>query len=123
MLAQLTTNMAANVVSPANDFSSLAPRRIFLGLIRTPPEQRDLAAMAKAQAEAEMAFTLLDAHLSDRRFVTGETCTIADIPLGIATYRWCALDISRPTLPNVERWHRLLQERPAYQQYVVQPLT
>ena len=28
MMAQLTTNMAANVVSPANDFSSLAPRRI-----------------------------------------------------------------------------------------------
>ncbi len=28
MLAQLTTNMAANVVSPANDFSSLWPRRI-----------------------------------------------------------------------------------------------
>lgn len=26
--AQLTTNMAANVVAPANDFSSLAPRRI-----------------------------------------------------------------------------------------------
>jgi nucleobase:cation symporter-1, NCS1 family len=28
MLAQLTTNMAANVVSPANDFSSLAPQKI-----------------------------------------------------------------------------------------------
>jgi len=28
LAAQLTTNMAANVVSPANDFSSLAPRRI-----------------------------------------------------------------------------------------------
>ena len=28
LVAQLTTNMAANVVSPANDFSSLAPRRI-----------------------------------------------------------------------------------------------
>ena len=28
MLAQLTTNMAANVVSPANDFSSLAPKTI-----------------------------------------------------------------------------------------------
>jgi NCS1 family nucleobase:cation symporter-1 len=28
MLAQLTTNMAANVVSPANDFSSLAPTKI-----------------------------------------------------------------------------------------------
>ena len=28
LLAQLTTNMAANVVSPANDFSSLAPRYI-----------------------------------------------------------------------------------------------
>jgi NCS1 family nucleobase:cation symporter-1 len=28
LIAQLTTNMAANVVSPANDFSSLAPRHI-----------------------------------------------------------------------------------------------
>ena len=28
MVAQLTTNMAANVVSPANDFSSLSPKRI-----------------------------------------------------------------------------------------------
>ena len=28
LLAQLTTNMAANVVSPANDFSSLAPRKV-----------------------------------------------------------------------------------------------
>ena len=28
MLAQVTTNMAANVVSPANDLSSLAPKRI-----------------------------------------------------------------------------------------------
>jgi NCS1 family nucleobase:cation symporter-1 len=28
IVAQLTTNMAANVVSPANDFSSLAPKRI-----------------------------------------------------------------------------------------------
>ena len=28
VLAQISTNMAANVVSPANDFSSLAPTRI-----------------------------------------------------------------------------------------------
>jgi nucleobase:cation symporter-1, NCS1 family len=28
LLAQLTTNMAANVVSPANDFSNLSPKRI-----------------------------------------------------------------------------------------------
>jgi glutathione S-transferase len=100
-----------------------AVRPIFFGLIRTPPERRDWAAIAKAQAEAERAFTLLNAHLSDRRFVTGETFTIADIPLGIATYRWGALDISRPSLPHVERWHGLLQERPAYQRYVLQPLS
>ena len=28
LAAQLTTNMAANVVSPSNDFSNLSPRRI-----------------------------------------------------------------------------------------------
>jgi NCS1 family nucleobase:cation symporter-1 len=28
LAAQLTTNMAANVVSPSNDFSNLSPQRI-----------------------------------------------------------------------------------------------
>jgi nucleobase:cation symporter-1, NCS1 family len=46
LVAQLTTNMAANVVSPANDFSSLAPRHVsyltgglitaFLGIAMMP---------------------------------------------------------------------------------------
>jgi NCS1 family nucleobase:cation symporter-1 len=46
LVAQLTTNMAANVVSPANDFSSLAPKRIsyvtgglitaFIGILMMP---------------------------------------------------------------------------------------
>ncbi len=28
VIAQLSTNMAANVVSPSNDFSNLSPRQI-----------------------------------------------------------------------------------------------
>jgi glutathione S-transferase len=100
-----------------------AVRPIFFALIRTPPEQQDHAALAKAQRDAESGFALLDSQLAERRFVAGEDFTIADIPMAIAAYRWYALDIPRPALPHVERWHALVKERPGYREHVAQPLS
>ncbi len=100
-----------------------ALRPVFFALIRTPPDQRDWAAMQRAQSETERAFVLLDRHLSGQAFVAGNSFTIGDIPIGIATYRWFALDLLRPVLPNLERWHRTLQERPAFLEHVAGPLS
>jgi glutathione S-transferase len=45
---------------------------------------------------------------------------MGDIPAGIYAYRWYAFEgIQRKTLPNVERWYKALQERPAFREFVM----
>jgi glutathione S-transferase len=100
-----------------------ALRPVFFGLIRTPPEQRDPAALAQAEASAAKAFALLDRHLAGRAYLCGDAFTVADIPNGISAYRWYALDIARPTLPNVERWYRTISARAGFKEHVALPLS
>ena len=86
-----------------------------LGLVRTPPEQRDpenIEASARAAADA---LAVLDAHLEDNEYVAGASLTMGDIALGSLVYRWLELDIDRPDLPSLQAWHGRLAERPAYQ--------
>ena len=57
-------------------------RSVFWTLVRTPPEQRDPAALETAKIEAEQALAILDGHLAQRRFIGGEAFTMGDIPVG-----------------------------------------
>ncbi|WP_436638476.1 glutathione S-transferase family protein [Microbaculum sp. FT89] len=98
-------------------------RTVFWGLIRTPPEQRDDAAIKAGVIALGRAFILLDAALEGRDHVAGERLTMGDIPVGCATYRYFGLDIKRPDLPNVEAWYARLAERPAFREHVMLPLT
>ena len=105
--------------------TTLAPAMFapFWGLIRTPPEERDQAAIDAGAEECGRLFQLLDAYLAGKDFMAGDRLTTADIPAGAATYRWLGLDIARPEVPNVEAWYARLQERPAYRQHVMLPIT
>jgi glutathione S-transferase len=98
-------------------------RPLFLGYVRTPPEQRDAAALAAAQRSSEQALTILDRHLKDRAYVAGPRFTMGDIPAGISVYRWYALPIERPDFPHVKRWYDRLTERPGFRTHVMQPLS
>jgi len=92
---------------------------VFLGLIRTLPEERDDVAIAgSAQAMSER-WAILDAHLAERPFVAGNSFTIADIPAGCACYRYYEMDIPHPTLPNLEAWYKTLQTRDAFREHVM----
>ena len=84
--------------------------------IRTPAAERDADAIARSVAATEPLFALLDAHLATREFVTGDTFTMADIPLGCEAHRWFGLpptDYARPAWPHVERWFSGLRARSA----------
>jgi glutathione S-transferase len=94
---------------------------IFVGLIRTAPEQRDTKAIEQAREKMIKHAATLDAHLADKRFVTGDTFTMGDIPLGCFVNRWYDLPIERPHYPNLVAWHRRLSERPAFRQHVMIP--
>jgi glutathione S-transferase len=96
---------------------------VFWGLIRTPEEQRDQAAIKAAAERLGATWRVLDQHLATRRFVTGDSLTMGDIPVGASCYRYYGLPIARPQLPNVEEWYERLTERPAFREHVMLPIT
>ncbi|MDQ3506983.1 MAG: glutathione S-transferase [Actinomycetota bacterium] len=95
-------------------------RPVFWGLVRTPPEERDEEAIEAARKQTEAAWDILEAEMSGKEYVTGDSFTIADIPLGASIHRWHALDVERKPRPNVDGWYERLKERPAYMKNVVE---
>ncbi len=95
---------------------------IFMALIRTAPEDRDQDAFEQAVEKATELWILLDKHLGNSDFVTGDAPTMGDIPMGCSVNRWYTLDVPRPSLTNLEAWHGRLKERPAYQEHVMVPM-
>lgn len=66
-------------------------------------------------------FQLLDKMLANQPFLSGEALGLADIPAGTHLYRYFALDIDRPSTPNVQAWYARLRDRPAYREHVMIP--
>ena len=98
-------------------------RTLFMGLVRTPEAERDHKAIENSRVKTAEVLGTLESHLASRAFVAGDTLTIGDIPMGCSIWRWMALPIQRPKLPNVERWFGALTHRPAYKKVVMLPLT
>jgi glutathione S-transferase len=98
--------------------------RVFWGLTRTPPEQRDLAAIAAAKMNSIAAAKILDAALARNAYLAGNSFCMGDIPMGVFMYRFRALVPDRPALPNLERWYAALETRPAFRTHVTEiPIT
>lgn len=104
--------------------TSLNPRMttLFLGLIRTPEAQRDHAALAAGRDAAEKLFTILDAQLEGRDYITG-SFSIADIAVGPVLHRWFHLPIERAPLPRLRGYYDRLLARPAYAKHCAGPLS
>jgi glutathione S-transferase len=96
---------------------------VFWGLIRTPPEKRDMGAIDAASARLGDIWRVLDHHLASRPFVAGDQLTMGDIPVGAMCHRYQELLIERPKLPNLEAWYGRLRERAPYREHVMLPLT
>ncbi len=96
---------------------------LFVGLIRTPPEKRDPAALDQARGKCEACLAVLDAQLADRPFLNGDEFTMADIPAGAGVNRWYLLPVERTPRPHVERWLAALSTRPAFAAHLNTPLS
>ncbi|HEX2654679.1 MAG TPA: glutathione S-transferase [Xanthobacteraceae bacterium] len=96
----------------------------FWGLIRTPEDKRDLAAIAASQAKTTDAMKILNAALAKHDYVAGHTFSMGDIPLGIMAYRYWQLVPQRPDLPHLKRWYDSIAARQAFRDHVsAVPLT
>jgi glutathione S-transferase len=91
----------------------------FWGLVRTPPQMRNLAAIEASKAKTTAAIQILDAQLAKTAYVAGDAFSMGDIPVGIFGYRFHALVPERPPLPHFERWYQALAARPAFRDHIL----
>jgi len=90
----------------------------FWGLIRTPEDKRDHAAIAAGQARYNEVMAILDVQLAKTPYVAGDTFCMGDIPLAIMAHRYLYLFPDHPPLPNLQRWYNALASRKAFQDHV-----
>ncbi len=90
---------------------------VFWGLVRTPPEKRDQAAIDAGKEKTTAACKILDAQLARTRFVAGDDFSYGDIPVGVMTRRYMELVPERPKMANFERWFAEFSQRPAFKEH------
>lgn len=97
---------------------------VFLGLVRTPPEKRDNAAIEAGAKEAAQMWGILDARLAHHQYVAGDLLTLADISYGPHIHRWFVMPVpGRPDHPHLRAWYERLLARPAYKAHCANPPT
>jgi glutathione S-transferase len=105
--------------------STLQPvdRPVFWALVRTPVEQRDMAAIQKAADAEAVQWRIIDAHLATRNFLEGEF-TLADIAIGAYARRWFGVEgISKPVLPHLQSWFERISGRAGFVQFLAPPMS
>ncbi|MCO7255613.1 glutathione S-transferase [Dickeya oryzae] len=98
-------------------------KQVFINLIRTAPDKRDMKSVEAGIAGCEKLFAIADSVLATQRWLSGEEFGIGDIPTGCIAYSWFNLPIERQPRPHLERWYQQLTEREAFRQTVMLPLT
>jgi glutathione S-transferase len=90
----------------------------FWGLIRTPADKRDMAAIKASQDKTTDAMKILDAQLGKTQYVAGPSFSYGDIPVGVMCYRYRQLVPGRPSTPHLDRWYDAISKRKAFQDQV-----
>ena len=86
------------------------------------PAERNQAAIDAGTGRLVELFGILDRYLGETEYVGGDDFTMGDIPIGISSWRWFAMPLDRPDLPNLARWFEALKQRPAYRQHIMKDL-
>jgi glutathione S-transferase len=96
---------------------------IYKGLVRTPPEERDVDAIEDARRQAADMLAILDRRLAGSPYLTGDDPNMGDIALGAYAYRWFNLELERPAADNLRAWYDRIAARPAFRDHVMLPLS
>ncbi len=99
-------------------------RPVFWALVRTPVKKRDMAAIQKDVDAEAVVWRIVETQLTTRRFLEGDEFTIADIAVGTYARRWLGVEgVTKPMLPNLERWFAQFADRPGFVQFVAPPMS
>jgi len=95
---------------------------VFWGLVRTPPDKRDMAAIEQGIKDAAHVWGMVSAELARHPYLAGDDLTLADIPWGPHLHRWFNMEFERPEVPHLRAWYDRLLQRPAYKQHLAGPV-
>lgn len=84
----------------------------FIGLVRTPEEERNELAIADSLAQCGILVSILENELSQRPYLGGDEFSIADIAVGVQVHRWLHLPINRAPSPALREWYDRIIHRP-----------
>ena len=98
-------------------------RGVFWGVLRTPPEQQDWAAIQAGIDEIDGLLRIPDQVLATQPYLSGHAFGMGDIPLGSFIYAWFEMPIARSPTPHLSAWYERLKVRPAYRRAVMTALT
>ena len=87
---------------------------VFWGLIRTALEDRNHDLINKNITLLNDKFIILNDFLKNREFIINDTFGMADITLGVATYRYTSLPIPHPKLSDLEEWYERIRSRDCF---------
>jgi glutathione S-transferase len=88
---------------------------LVMHLIRLSEEQRDPDEAEKARLRLIKEFTIVEEQLGKTEYIAADRWTMGDIPMTIRCHRWHLLDVERPDMPNLTRYYKAIQARPAFQ--------
>lgn len=103
------------------ELSVLSPtiRPYFWGVVRTPPEERDQAAVDSAFEKTTQAFEMVDGWLASTPFLGGDAFSFGDIPVAVHARRYRELSPQRPALPHFDRWYAEIEARDGFRNRVL----
>ncbi len=90
----------------------------FWGLVRTPPDKRNHAAIEESKKKTNAAMTILDGQLAKTAYVAGDAFSYGDIPVAVIANRYRQLVPERPPLRDFERWYAAISARQAFKDQV-----
>lgn len=91
---------------------------LFVTHVRTPKSDRNAATVAAQIAQVNRVAGVADSILGQRKFLAGDSLSIADFTFAAFLYRYFTLEIDRPELANLQAYYKTLCERAAYVEHV-----
>jgi glutathione S-transferase len=94
---------------------------LFWGLVRTPPEKQDHAAIDTAREKTAALMKIVDAQLAKTQYLACDSFSMGDIPIALTAYRFRRLvpEAQRQGMPHLDRWYQAIEQRAPFKEHAL----
>lgn len=86
---------------------------VLMHRVMLPADQRDAKAADAAVEKLAKPFAVLDAELAEKKYLLGDTYTVADVNVASVLSTTSMLKMGFDAYPNIQRWMGVCTSRPA----------